>query len=217
MAEVVAVFGSSFDPPTGSRGHGGIVEYLSKRYARVILLPVYVHAFSQKRQNVSYEDKLAMLQAQFDHLGNVEISQVERELAERNPDQRFGTMDVLEHLQQYYKNVQFVFVMGGDTLQDLSMGKWHRSAELLEHVHFLGIPRLNSSTAKPKVDFSKFKHLEMATDIPGMGEVSSSAARALLTQQNGVNDPVLLDLLDSKVIQVIRERKLYEATTPAGL
>ncbi|KAH9245961.1 nicotinate (nicotinamide) nucleotide adenylyltransferase [Batrachochytrium salamandrivorans] len=205
MDSRIALFGSSFDPPTGLGGHAGIVRYLAKRFSKVWLVPVFQHPFSTKRQNVSFEDKLAMLRLAFDELGStVWVCDVEREMFLERKNEVFGTLDVLEHLQRQHPNERFVFVMGGDTLLDLGKGKWRRSAELLASGDFLGVSRAGVEHGDDDKDaLSRFAKLELV-NVPGLGHVSSSDVRQRLG-----NGESVADLLDLRVVDYIHRHGLY--------
>lgn len=202
MDSRIALFGSSFDPPTGLGGHAGIVRYLAGRFSKVWLVPVFQHPFSAKKQNVSFEDKLAMLRVAFEPLGSkVRVCDVEREMFLERNGEVFGTLDVLEHLQRQHPLERFVLVMGGDTLLDLGNGKWRRSAELLASGDFIGISR--AGVGEEDGALSRFARLERVC-VPGLTHASSSEARRRLG-----NGEVVDDLLDANVVDYIRRHGLY--------
>jgi nicotinate-nucleotide adenylyltransferase len=198
----VALFGASFNPPTGAAGHVGIVTYLASRFDQVWLLPVYSHPFDVKRVNndVTYEQKIDMLRAAFNLMSSVYICQTEKELFEINNGTLFGTLDVLEYLKATNTGIDFTLIMGEDTIKDLSNKKWMRSAELMNSVSILGIRRHGIS---PLVDCSMFSHLEWI-NVPSLCEVSSSNVRAQLKNGRSVDG-----LVSPSVLAYIRENKLY--------
>lgn len=121
MKQHVALFGASFNPPTGDTGHGGIVASLCQLFPQVWVLPVFQHPLLYKRntvQQTSYEDRLNMVQLQFGSIPNVRIIEAERELFQRRlrligDEASFGTADLLEYLREIYPTYIFHLVLGG--------------------------------------------------------------------------------------------------------
>lgn len=48
-ATTIGLFGASLNPPTYIGGHFSIVQYFSKIFGEVWVLPVYKHTFASKR------------------------------------------------------------------------------------------------------------------------------------------------------------------------
>lgn len=75
----VCLFGTSADPPTGSKGHGAIVKFLASmkderngsllpKFDEIRIMPVYRHMFIEKRERVqaaTFEQKLEMCHLNF--------------------------------------------------------------------------------------------------------------------------------------------------------
>lgn len=58
----VLLFGLSANPPTGARGHMGLLAHCrALRFDEVWLLPVFRHIFASKRRLAPFRDRLAML------------------------------------------------------------------------------------------------------------------------------------------------------------
>ena len=120
----IAVYGGSFNPP--HLGHAMIVSWLlwSGIVDRVIILPVYAHAFDG-----IHDKKLAPFEKRVDWCGtafaDLCTSQEQRviisELEKNLPTPSF-TIDSLQVLQTQYPEVQLRLVIGSDSLPHLP--KW---------------------------------------------------------------------------------------------
>jgi nicotinate-nucleotide adenylyltransferase len=176
----VALFGTSADPPTGDRGHRGIVRWLTETPLdelggipdEVWVLPVYRHAFVEKRDMAPFEDRMAMARLAFGDLPRVRVSDVERSVAE-GAGGEVGAVDVVEHLIAHNPGVRFAWVMGADTHQDFRSGRWKGGSRLAELVPLVVVARPNEGSGHR---------------VEGLGPVSSSMARQ--GRDGVVPDPV---------------------------
>ena len=146
----ISVFGASFDPPTGSHGHTGIVAFFAQRVDLVLVLPVYVHPFGEKKRiKASFEDRMEMCRLAFGSLSdhkNVVVTECEKVVAEdwiRSGSTAIpGTMDVLEWIEtNLYPKARISFILGTDTYNDLIAGRWKRNEELLRRFRFYVVMR----------------------------------------------------------------------------
>lgn len=163
----VALFGLSADPPTGPRGHQGLVRRLAGEGlfdeiwwaplspplppARTNpnpnlyrVLPVYRHAFSAKNSLAPFDHRIAMCRLNFGEGGGegarVRVLPLEKELAERaGPSAKLGTVDIVAEVLSSCSGVQLSLVLGLDTARDLLAGRWQRGEELLSMVHKLHV------------------------------------------------------------------------------
>ena len=184
----VILFGLSANPPTGRGGHAGIVRWAATRAAlpafggggvdEVWVLPVYAHAFADKRDMPDFEHRLRMCALAFgpglpEVADRVRVLDVERTLAEAagaveapaGHAVRVGTIDVVRHLMAEHPGVRFGLLLGADTYRDLLDGKWKDSAELLQLVPVVALPRLGVGSPGA------------APDAPPQSAVSSSTIR----------------------------------------
>lgn len=205
----VALFGASFDPPTGTSGHGGIISYLSKVFPEVWLIPVYQHPFLTKRKRTPYEHRLQMLNLQFGALSNVTISNAEKELFDfrenlglKGEDLIFGTYDLIEFVKNKNPDCSFHFVLGFDALLDLIHGKWLKSSEMMKNVQIIAIER--EGVPYEPIEESNFKAGIEIIKIPGLTDVSSTTVR----QKVADNEP-FEDLVDGNVADYIKGKGLY--------
>lgn len=148
----VCIFGLSGDPPTGSGGHMGIVSFISAMikkdgnfiFDEVLVLPVYRHMFSLKRNNqTNFDDRLEMCRLNCDGIPRVVVSPLEKEIFEeisKGKDDvekkicRVGTVDVLSALKAKEPNTKFTIALGTDTFMDLTGGKWRQWEDVISHV-----------------------------------------------------------------------------------
>ncbi len=179
--EHVLLFGLSADPPTGERGHLGLVRWaaervqfpeLSRPVDRIWVLPVHRHAFTAKSSLSPFVHRLAMARTCFGDLQSripVEVSDMERELAQRG-DGPIGTIDLVEYLEAQHVGIQLSLLLGADTANDLFTHRWRRAEELLQRVGVLVVPRVG-------VPLGEGVHNRVCKDAPALGAVSSTEAR----------------------------------------
>jgi len=207
----VALFGFSANPPTGSGGHVGIVEWLLEARLReldgrsvdeVWVLPVYRHPFAEKRDMPPFEDRLAMARLAFEGLDRVHVSDVERRIAEpsNEPPAQVGTIDIVRHLRSRHPGVQFVLVLGQDAFRDLLRGRWKESRALWDEVPIVAVRRPGEGS-----------EADGGYEVPGLEPISSTEVRSLRDLDR------LRRVLPAKVADYIARRGLYgfgAAATP---
>ena len=97
----VLLFGSSFNPPTLS-GHVALVQHYAHLYDEIWTLPVYQHAYQQKRNMVDYKHRLAMARLAFDEVRvggkAVRVVEVEKEVCLQRHES-IGTVHIIQELQ----------------------------------------------------------------------------------------------------------------------
>jgi nicotinic acid mononucleotide adenylyltransferase len=178
---VVLLFGLSADPPTGMGGHAGLVSWGAtsakvsvdgalRSVDEVWVLPVFHHAFSEKKKMTPYVHRLAMARLAFEHLpgleGRVKVLETEREVTESNTASGFvGTLDVVKWLQARYPDTHFAVLMGGDTYRDYHAGLWKGGRELEKRVPIVAVPRAGVETNELPAG-------------PALSDVSSRSLRA---------------------------------------
>ena len=123
----IAVYGGSFNPP--HLGHSMIVSWLlwSGIVDKVIILPVYAHAFDgvHDKKLASFNKRVRWCQVVFEncmtseYANNIIVSELERDLATPS-----YTIDSLRELQKQYPKAdyQLRLVIGSDSIPHLS--KW---------------------------------------------------------------------------------------------
>jgi nicotinate (nicotinamide) nucleotide adenylyltransferase len=185
----VLLFGTSANPPTGRGGHAGIVSWGAARedVDEIWVLPVYRHAFEEKRDMPSFEHRMAMAKLAFEPLSSkVKVLDVERELAD--PKQLIGTIDVVRHLIRRHPDVSFGLLMGADTYRDLISGRWKESDALKKLVRIVPVSR---------------KGVDESLGGPDLEEVSSTDCRKT------DDEAELLRVLSPEVVAYMRDHRLY--------
>lgn len=178
------LFGLSANPPTGMAGHAGLVSWAASRPVHpeigapldaLWVLPVYRHAFGDKRQMEAFEHRMAMAKLAFENLPDVRVPVVvqdtERRLfearaADGEGERVLGTIDLVRALEAEHPGIALALLLGADTYRDLKAGRWKESAALLAKVKVVVVPRIG-------VD-----GVEARAGGPTLGDVSSSALRA---------------------------------------
>ncbi len=152
MPERVGVFGGTFDPP-----HLGHLILASEARAQLalarllwVLTSVPPHKLGQPISPL--EDRLAMLQRALADEPAFEISRVDID----RPGPHY-TADTLRLLRTAYPGALLVFLIGEDSLRDLT--KWHEPARIVEECDEIGVMR------RPEVSIDL---AELEAQIPGI-------------------------------------------------
>jgi nicotinate-nucleotide adenylyltransferase len=196
----VLLFGLSANPPTGLSGHAGIVRWAAteaKDVDEVWVLPVYRHAFADKREMPIFEHRMNMARLAFENLEGVSkrviVKDTEKKVAQSMPPGvTIGTIDVVRELMKAHPDVEFSLLLGSDTHRDLISGKWKEAAALLDLVPVVVI-------ARQGIDPPAFN----AISIPGLADTSSSRVRQTTDRAE------LERALQPEVLSYIRDHHLY--------
>jgi nicotinate-nucleotide adenylyltransferase len=191
----VLLFGTSANPPTGMGGHAGMVSWAAARddVDEIWVLPVYRHAFEEKRDMPSFEHRLEMARLAFTPISpKVKVMDVERDVAEElgadRVDRLIGTIDVVRHLVREHPDVDFGLLLGADTYRDLIAGKWKESDALKKLVRIVPVSR---------------KGIDETLDGPELDEISSTDCRSTGDVE------ALARVLPAPVLEYIRAHRLY--------
>jgi len=134
MPNLLGIFGGTFDPP--HLGHlilaAEACQQLGLRRLLWVLTPIPPHKLGQTITPI--EHRLEMLQLATAGNPAFELSRVEMD--RRGPHFALDTVNLLAGQNP---DVEMVYLMGGDSLRDLST--WHRPAELLSACLYLGVMR----------------------------------------------------------------------------
>src|SRR3954449_10486368 len=116
------------------------------------------------------------------------------------------TIDTLQDLRRLYgETTEMYFITGADALAQI-LG-WHRSEELFELAHFVGVTRPGHHLADPGFPEGRVSLVE----VPALA-ISSSDCRARVAQ----GEPVWY-LVPDGVVQYIAKRGLYQSARVEGL
>ena len=203
MADKIGVFGGCFNPV--HLGHLVLAQDALESFEldSVLFVPCGNPSHKDIATFASGEHRLAMLQQVIELDIRFEVSDVELT--------RNGTsymIDTLEELQADYPDDELVFIVGSDTLADLS--NWHRIEELL-HRHRIIAP------VRPGYDLKRLKTIDFQLEegwkerllenmISGhLIEISSSEIRMRVAEAMSIRY-----LVPSEVEMYIYEHGLYK-------
>lgn len=135
----LGIFGGSFDPV--HQGHLMLADScLNQAELDVVwFVPTACQPLKPSGPRASNGDRLAMLQIACAQRSEFVVSEIELE--------RGGvsyTVDTLASIQEKHPNANLFFMMGADSLADLS--NWHRPGEICELASLLVVKRPESST-----------------------------------------------------------------------
>jgi len=133
MLDLIGLFGGTFDPP--HNGHLALARRAYRQLGLIRLLWIVTPDPPHKpgRPAAPAEDRLAMVRLCLQGTP-FELSTIEFD----RPGPHYA-LDTLCQLAERLPLVQFVYLMGGDSLRDLPT--WHRPADLLAALSFLGVMR----------------------------------------------------------------------------
>lgn len=173
-----AFLGGTFDPP--HYGHLAQAEAaLSLRVTdRVLMAPAFAPPHKNGLAFASYEDRVRMLRLLTDGKPDIEVCEVERELA-MLPSY---TYEVMEKLAARDGGCRLQLLIGGDSLAQLHT--WHRGRELAERWEVITYPRKGVT---PDLDFLRRRWPERLAEKLADGildapffEISSTELRKLM-------------------------------------
>ncbi|MCK6549272.1 nicotinate-nicotinamide nucleotide adenylyltransferase [Myxococcota bacterium] len=199
----VILFGLSANPPTGAAGHVGIVRWAATQADEVWVLPVFRHAFHEKRDLAPFDDRVAMARLAFEAIpgleGRVHVKLTERDVAQTmRIDEKVGTIDVVRRLRAERPDVDLVLLLGADTWRDLARGRWKESDALRALVPVVVVAR-EGVDVEPGAPTQR---------VPGLGAVSSSAVRSSRDRA------YLAEVLPPRVLEYIEAHGLYGFAAP---
>lgn len=126
-------FGGSFDPP--HRGHIALARLAMDRLNldRVLLAPVGVQPLKRDRPQASFPDRVAMTEHAIAGEPGLAVSLIDAPRPDGKPNY---TIDTLKAVRSTLRPSDRLFcLMGADSF--LSIGQWHRSADLLVSCDFV--------------------------------------------------------------------------------
>jgi len=195
----LGIFGGTFDPP-----HLGHLILAMEAYEQLhldkvlwVLEPIPPHKIGKRISSV--EDRIEMVQAAIDDDPMFELSRVDID----RPGPHY-VIDTMHILHDYFPNFELIFLMGGDSLED--MPSWHDPQGFLMACDYLGVMRRPGE----KVDL---KGLEK--ELPGLSrkvefieapllEISSKNIRVLMA-----NNKPYRYYLSPDVYAIIQNKALY--------
>ena len=126
----IGVLGSAFDPPT--RGHKDVIKQASAQFDLILLIPCAAHAFFKRP--LPFDQRLEMLTVFAQELTrqglNVQVSRLEQDIAEQQPNLPVRTWDVMTWLENSYKSfedkVSLSFIRGPDNAMPETWQRFYR-------------------------------------------------------------------------------------------
>lgn len=185
----IAIMGGTFSPP--HVGHVLMAQYvlLTQQIDQVFVVPVFKHPLEWKKPAASFDHRVNMCLAAFDHTKNVAISLAEKEAVEAGGGGY--TLEMARLLTSKYPNESFHLVLGTDCLRDFPT--WDNTAGLLDLVKILPIGRPGYEV--------EWEGRKIPTVLP---EVSSTKIRQGLAANSNIDH-----LVPKSVLRYIRENNLY--------
>ncbi len=186
------LFGGSFNPPT--KAHMSVIDGLSKRFDKVIVMPTYISPFKIDANVISGEDRLALLREACSEYDNVCISDYEISRGEIS-----YTYKTLEYLSRKEKNIYLA--LGTDNIKDFD--RWKNTSEICATAILYFVPRPFFSVSDD--DIAKLNKMNCRYQIADfIGESGSSTL---------VKAAVAFDKLDEvvpkNVADFIKNKSLY--------
>lgn len=227
----IGFFGGSFDPP--HRGHIALARLAMDRLHldRVLFAPVGVQPLKLDRPQAGFADRVAMTRLAIASEPGMELSLIDEPRSDGRPNYTVDTIRALR--ATLAPDTQIVCLMGADSF--LSIGRWHRAADLLVACDFAVAARPGfdlgriagalpatvsvASCDSPPGDTlvlclrSGRRHESRLCLLPDLDEAASaSSIRATLyrgRQKPAVTDSPLAPEIDPRVAGYIREHGLY--------
>ena len=184
-------YGGTFDPP--HLGHSNIVKYCLKHCDKFIIIP-----------NKKSPDKLSSLVTDINHRLNMlsllfDNSKISIDLFEIESNDINYTYLTIDYLKRKFNNCKLTMIIGNDQLANFT--KWERYSQILNQVNIICFNRkINNS-----VDYTndKIKFIESF-----QYDISSTNIRMSFNKSKKI---VFEEMLDTKIIEYIKEHKLYES------
>lgn len=199
------IYGGTFNPV--HRGHVQMVDAVIKHLnaERVIIMPAGDPPHKKDIKIVSFDERMEMVKAAFNHLKEAVFSQAERF---KKPSDTY----TLDTLQTVFKvdnlskvGFKIPFVIGTDALKGLPT--WGGAKELAENLLFIVFKRNGDQIPDKLTIDGSTVDLDVETIQANIAPLSSSEIRERLEQ--GVSAKTLVPDLPESVAQIIDDRDLY--------
>lgn len=179
-------FGGCFNPPTIA--HFEIVNVALKtfKFDKLIIIPMGDKY--EKKDLISFKDRVEMLKLLFNNNSKVEISKMQE-----NQSQRFFAIDSFNIIDKKYKNDERFFIMGIDNFSKINT--WKNTEELLDNRNYIVFKRFD---IVPQIISSNIQYIDFNQ------KASSSIARELI-----INGESTKDILTPSIIDYINQNGLY--------
>ena len=200
LKPLVGIYGGTFDPP--HTGHLILAEaaLVQLNLSRVIWVLTRRSPHKSTHSITPVELRLEMLQAALEGYSQFEISRVE---IDRPPP--YYAVDTVRLLKFTYQYEDLVYLMGGDSLNDLPT--WHKPEVLIESVHAIGVllrPGCEVNLEDLETKLPSLQNKVRLIHVPPV-DISASMIRKKIKQKLPFRH-----LLPPVVANFIEEHQLYQ-------
>lgn len=206
MIERLGIFGGTFDPPHVGHQILAAEAMYQLRLEKVLWVLTPDPPHKRDRAITPLFIRLEMVQAAITDCPKFGLSRVEID----RPSPHYAA-DTIRLLREQYQGSQIVYLMGGDSLNDLS--NWYDCQKFVTNCHILGVMR----RPKDEIDLDWLE-----TQIPGITpkvrffkapllEIAASQIRAKIRQGSPFRY-----YLPPPVYQIIKEHNLYSELSERG-
>jgi len=145
MSQRIGILGGTFNPV--HLGHLIIAQMVAKKYRfnQVLFIPCYLppHKYKQPRGLIQAKHRLQMLRRAIADNPLFKVSDIEIKRGGKS-----YSIDTIRSLQSGYpEGCKFYFIIGADTLRELST--WHAVNELVRLAYFVTVARPGKQEVKP--------------------------------------------------------------------
>ncbi|HEX4067248.1 MAG TPA: nicotinate (nicotinamide) nucleotide adenylyltransferase [Acidobacteriaceae bacterium] len=197
----IGFFGGSFDPP--HRGHIALARLAMDRLAldRVLLAPVGVQPLKRDRPQASFADRVAMTERAIAAEPGLTLSLIDAPRSDQRPNYTIDAVKAVRATLQ--PSDQLFCLLGADSF--LTIGQWHRSADLLVSCDFV-------VASRPGFDLSRIAAAlppaisVAACDPPESGSLALCLRHASRRQSHLFLLPDLAELASASSIRSALER-----------
>lgn len=158
--ERIVIFGGSFDPLHSA--HKEIIEYLSGKFDKVILVPTTIRYYKAESQPMySFSERCKKLKEDLDYLPNITISEIE----ESTPD-NWRFIDTLKSIIKSDPNMSYYIAIGSDSFQNFKTWyAWEEIVKLAKLVVFNRPGYTDNFPTDIEYDFVPMNNPESSTRI----------------------------------------------------
>lgn len=188
------LLGGAFDPVHLGHTQLAIDIKNARDLDGVFCIPSYTHPFKNQKEKAAYADRLAMLDLAIEDIDGLYILELEKE---RNLSGY--TIDTVKSIKQLYPESTFYFIIGADNISAIE--SWKNPDAILQEIEILSGSRPDS-----KVDMGKYSEYIQYIKT-SMLDISSTAIKELISDSGPSQK--LLDFLHPRVLEYIKNRKLY--------
>jgi nicotinate-nucleotide adenylyltransferase len=192
----IGILGGTFDPP--HIGHLVLAQYaVSALDLECVYFVPAADPPHKSQLRYEIEHRLPMLELAIDENERFSISRVDID----RPGPHY-TVDMVRILQKRQPDVEFYFLMGGDSLHTLPT--WNDPTELIASVKMAVVARLGSDIYEDLLALPGLKENVTVIDSPLLGFSSTEIAERLEAGKS------VRYLVPDAVLEYIKEHRLYQ-------